>query len=99
MWKSIIVSKKSATVSPPTLGLIIKKNESIPKVKLMEKGTIVEKPDPRYKELELASCFEEVVHKALIDPIEKLLGTSAQELFDKEFEEIEKDEKEAAKAA
>ena len=70
-------------------------NSSIPKVKKMENGVEVEKPDPRYRELEFAKCFEEVIGKALYDPIQRLLNTSAQELFDKEFEEIEKAEKEA----
>jgi hypothetical protein len=70
-------------------------NKSIPTVKRMEEGVEVVKPDPRYKELELAKCFEEVIHKALYDPIQRLLNTTAQEIFDKEFEEIEKAEKEA----
>ena len=81
-------------------GIRVKKfNESIPKIKVLEKGVLTEKTDPRFKELDLATCFEEVVHKALTEPIERLLGTSAQELFDKEFEEIEKDEKEAQEKA
>ena len=69
-------------------------NKSIPKVKRMEEGKEVEKPDPRFRELEFAKCFEEVIHKALYDPVQKLLNTVAQELFDKEFEDIEKAEKE-----
>ena len=68
-------------------------NESIPKIKKTEDGKEIEVPDPRYKELEFASCFEEVVQKALYDPIQKLLNTAAQEIFDKEFDEIEKAEK------
>ena len=74
-------------------------NESIPKIKKMEAGKEVEVIDPRYKELEFASCFEEVVQKALYDPIQKLLNTAAQEIFDKEFDEIEKAEKEAQEKA
>ncbi len=74
---------------------LAKFNESIPTIHVMEKGKMVSKPDPRYKSLEMATCFEEVVHKALAEPITRLLSTSAEELFDKEFDEIEKEEKEA----
>ena len=74
---------------------LAKFNDSIPTTHVMEKGVMVEKPDPRYKSLEQAHCFEEVVHKALSDPIQALLNKSAEELFDKEFDEIEKEEKEA----
>ena len=70
---------------------LTKFNESIPTTHVMEKGVMVEKPDPRYKSLPMASCFEEVVHKALSDPIQNLLSKSAEDLFDKEFDEIEKE--------
>lgn len=69
-------------------------NDSVPKVKKMEDGKEVEIPDPRYTIFKFPTCFEEVIHNALADPIEKLLITSAQEIFDKEFDEIEKEEKE-----
>lgn len=74
---------------------LAKFNDSIPKVHVLEKGKMVEKDDPRFKSLPQSVCFEEVVHKALAEPITKLLSQSAEELFDKEFEEIEKEEKEA----
>ena len=70
-------------------------NKSIPKIKKMVDGKEVEVADPRFRELEFAKCFEEVIHKALYDPVQKLLNTVAQEIFDKEFEDIEKAEKES----
>lgn len=74
---------------------IVEYNNSLPKVKVPENNQVVEKLDPRFKPLVFASCFEEVVHQALTEPITRLLDQSAQELFDKENEEIEKAEKEA----
>lgn len=74
---------------------VAKYNNSLPLIKVTQNNEIVEKLDPRYKEMKFASCFEEIVHQALTEPIMRLLDKSAQELFDKENEEIEKAEKES----
>jgi hypothetical protein len=66
-------------------------NESLPKID----GKI----DPRYKEVPEPACFEEIIHLALYQPIINLLQQSAQELFDRENDEIEKAEAEAEEKA
>jgi hypothetical protein len=67
-------------------------NESLPRI---EGGGI----DPRYKEVPAPECFEEIVHLSLYQPIITLLNQSAQELFDRENEEIEKAQSEADEKA
>ena len=62
-------------------------NKSIPK--------IGEKLDPRFKELEVPECFEEFINNSLSQPIVTLLQKSAQDIFDKENEEIEAEEAKA----
>jgi hypothetical protein len=57
-------------------------NETIPR----KDGKI----DDRYKEIPAVECMEEVLHQGLYQPIINILQQSAQELFDKENEEIEK---------
>lgn len=65
-----------------------KLNETMPRIS--------GKLDPRFKEIPTPECMEEILHQGLYQPIIDLLQKSAQELFDKENELIEKAEAEAA---
>lgn len=61
---------------------VAKFNDTVPKID----GKI----DPRYKPIPDPTCMEEILHEALQQPVMELIVKAAQELFDKENEEIEK---------
>lgn len=68
-------------------------NNSIPIIQVQENGKTVEKSDPKFKKDDVPSCFEEIIYNSLINPIQALLGKIVQDVFQKEFDEIEQQEK------